>query len=134
MSDYELASLFFQVIDTAHAALANFLTVVFAVLVVTHFVAHKLDRLSAFLLLTVYSLFSIGMTNEIVSLYSDFVRLGHRMAENGATDLGWLGMTSSGQDGPVWAIPIIVGIMCVTAYLGSLVFFYRMRKRGGPNA
>jgi len=80
MSEFEMASLFYQVLTAAHAALANFLTVVFAVLVVSYFVAEKIDRIAAMFLLGVYSLFAIGMTNEIVGLYSDLVRLGWEMA------------------------------------------------------
>ena len=33
MTEYEMASLFFQIVETAHAAMANYLTVVFAILV-----------------------------------------------------------------------------------------------------
>ncbi len=46
MSEYEMASLFCQVVEAGHATLANFLTVVFAVLVVSYFVADKLDRVA----------------------------------------------------------------------------------------
>ncbi len=135
MSEYEMASLFFQVVETAHAAIANYLTVVFAVLVVSYFVAQKIERTSLIFLIVVYSVFSIGMINEIFSLYSDLIRLGWEMAvqfdaENSA--LSWLGMASSNASGPQWAIPIIVTIACGLAYVGSLFFFYQIRKRGNP--
>jgi hypothetical protein len=47
MSEFEMASLFYQVLGAAHAALANFPLVIFAVLVVSYFVAGKLDRLAS---------------------------------------------------------------------------------------
>jgi hypothetical protein len=53
MSEYEMASLFFQVVETAHAAIANFLTVVFAVLIVSFFAVQKIERVSMITLLVV---------------------------------------------------------------------------------
>ncbi len=134
MSEYEIASLFYQIVETAHAALANYLTVVFAVLISSFLVATKVDRSTWIALLGVYSLFSIGMINEIVSLYSDMVRLGWEMvefSERTGTALTWHGMASATEDGPAWIIPIAVGVMCTLAFLGSLFFFFRLRKQGG---
>jgi len=135
MSEYEMATLFYQVVEAAHAALANYLTVVFAVLVVSYFVANKLNRVAWICLLGVYSIFAIGMTNEIVSLYSDMVRLGWQMASQmdaEKTALSWHGMASGIEDGPRWAIPIVVAAMCGLAYVGSIIFFFQIRKRGSP--
>ncbi len=137
MSEFEMASLFYQVIEVAHAALANYLTVVFAVLIVSHFAADKLDRSAWVVLLGVYSLFAIGMTNEIASLYSDFVRLGWEMAkiaDADGTTLSWNGMATRNADGPAWAIPIVVTAMCGLAYVGSLLFFFRTRQRGNSES
>jgi hypothetical protein len=137
MSEYEIASLFYQIVETAHAALANYLTVVFAVLISIFLVGTRVDRSTWFALLGVYSFFSIGMINEIVSLYSDMVRLGWEMAEISAktgTALTWHGMASSTADGPAWFIPITVGTMCSAAFLGSLFFFFRIRKQGGATS
>ena len=130
-----MANLFYQLVEAAHAALANYLTVVFVVLVVSYFVAHKIDRAAWIFLLGVYSLFAIGVTNEIFSLYSDMVRLGWQMAnqfdaEN--TALSWHGMASSTAGGPRWSIPITVASMCGLAYVGSLFLFFQIRKHGSP--
>ena len=45
MTEYEYAALFFQVSETAHAAIANFLTVVFAMIVVSYLAAHRAGSL-----------------------------------------------------------------------------------------
>ena len=111
MSEFEMASLFYQVLEAAHAALANFLTVVFAVLVVGYFMAGKLDRIASIFLSGVNSLFAIGMTNEIVGLYSDLARLAWEIAQYTGSDgtaFSWHGMASSLVNGPPWAIPIVV--------------------------
>jgi len=133
MTEYEMASLFFQIVETAHAALANFLTVVFAILVVSYFAASKLDRTVAILLFGIYSIFAIGMTREIFSLYADMARLGFEMGQVYGTDgaLTWLGITISGGEGPLWEAPYAVATMCGFAYLASLYFFIRIRKQGG---
>lgn len=126
MTEYESLSLFFQVLDVAHAALANYLTVVFAVVLVTFFAGRKFDILSWGLLLLVYTLFAIGMANEIISMYRDMVRLGYEIGQTHAPV--WFGIAAATENGPVWAIPIMVGAMCGLAYIGSILFFFRMRR------
>ena len=49
MSEYELAALFYQVIDVAIASLANFLAITSAMLVVCYLAGAELDRVSALL-------------------------------------------------------------------------------------
>jgi hypothetical protein len=131
MTEYEYATLFFQVADTAHAAIANFLTVVFAMLVVSYLAAHRLDRYATVLLLTAYSLFSLGIAFEIFNLYRDFGALGWELAQyhdaNPAA-YNWLGMATDLDSGPNLFIPAVIATVCVIAYLGSMMFFMRMRR------
>ena len=84
MSEYELASLFYQVVDVANASLANFLTITSAMLVVCYLAADKLDRVSAFLVLTLFTVFALGMINEVYSEYRDLVGIGQEIAPVGA--------------------------------------------------
>ena len=130
MTEYEIAALFYQIVDTAHSALANYLTVVFAVLISTYLVGRNIDRWTWYGLLAVYAIFCLGMINEIVSLYSDMVRLGWEMARlhgDSAAALSWHGMAIATEDGPRWFVPITVGVMCGLAFLGSLLFSIRLR-------
>ena len=129
MTEFEAASLFFQIIDTAQAALTNFLTVVFAVIVVGYLAADKLDRTASTLLVVVYSLFCFGMGREIYSLYSDLARLGFEIAKFPGDVLSWHGMASSSKTGPDWLIPIGAVMICFLGYFASLIFLYsRWRK------
>ncbi|MEM1173691.1 MAG: hypothetical protein AAGI27_02670 [Pseudomonadota bacterium] len=128
MSEFEKATLFFQIIETAHSAMANYLTVVFAVVAVSYFVADRLDRLAAFLLIVVYSFFCFGMIREIFFLYSDMARLGHEMAQVSGDVYRWLGIALSSKDAPAWVIPYSSAVMSMAAYLASLLFFYRVRR------
>ena len=131
MTEYEYATLFFQVSETAHAAIANFLTVVFAMLVVSYLAAHRLDRYATTLLLTAYTLFSLGIAFEIFNLYRDFGELGWELAKyhdaNPAAH-GWIGMATDLEKGPNRFIPAVIATVCVIAYLGSMMFFVRMRR------
>ncbi|MEM9690354.1 MAG: hypothetical protein AAF917_12860 [Pseudomonadota bacterium] len=128
MTDFEQATLFFQIIDTAHSAVANFLTVVFAVVAVSYFVAERLDRSVSLLLLGVYSLFCIGMIREIFYLYSDMARLGHAMAQEPSDAFDWLNIAQNSVNNPETVIPYSVLTMTGLAFAGSLLFFYRMRR------
>ncbi len=127
MEPFELATLFYQIVETAHSAMANYLTVLLAVVAVSYFVAGRLDRTASLLLLAVYSFFCFGMIREIFFLYSDMARIGHEMALAGGDSLRWLGMTQSATEGPQLVIPYSALVMCLLAYLGSMVFFYRVR-------
>ena len=131
MTEYEYATLFFQVSETAHAAIANFLTVVFAMIVVSYLAAHKLDRYATALLLTAYSLFSFGLSFEIFNLYRDFGELGWELAqyhEANPAAYNWLGMATDSDRGPNRFIPAVIASVCIIAYLGSMMFFVRMRQ------
>ena len=131
MTEYEYAALFFQVSETAHAAIANFLTVVFAMIVVSYLAAHRLDRYATSLLLTAYTLFSLGLAFEIFNLYRDFGELGWELAkyhDMNPAAFTWLGMATDLETGPNRVIPTVTATVCVIAYLGSMMFFVRMRK------
>jgi len=130
LSEYEIAALFYQVVEAAQAAITNFLTVVFAVIVVGYFVGDRLEKAVAGLLLVVYSLFCFGMIREIYFLYSDLARLGWEMANYPGSPFDWHGMASQLTSGPPRIIPLSTITMCLMAYVGSLVFFYFRKKRG----
>ncbi len=135
MTEYEYATLFFQVSETAHAAIANFLTIVFAMIVVSYLAAHKLERYAAGFLLTAYSLFSIGLAFEIFNLYRDFVDLGWELAkyqDANPAAFTWLGMATDLDSGPNAVIPAVIASVCTIAYLGSMMFFVRMRRDSKP--
>lgn len=115
--------------------MTNFLTVVFAVLVVSYFVGERLDRFASVTLIVVYSFFCFGMIREIYFLYADLARLGWEMASYPGDAFGWHGMASSLTQGPPQIIPLSAVSMCLLGYAGSLVFFYfrRGRARSAPN-
>ena len=131
MNEYEYETLFFQVSETGHAPIANFLTIVFAMIVVSYLAARELDRYATGLLLTAYTLLSLGLSFEIFNLYRDFGELGWELAkyrEANPAAYNWLGMATDIEGGPNRFIPAVIAAVCMIAYLGSIVFFVRMRR------
>lgn len=132
MTEYEFAALFYQVVDVANASLANFLTITSAMLVVCYLAADKLDRVSSILVLTLFTVFSMGMINEIYSEYRDLVSIGQEIAKSASSassDLKWHGFALGDADGLASFIPRWVVAMSLLAYFGTLWFFFHMRRR-----
>ena len=134
MTEYELATLFFQIADTAHAIIANFLTIVFAMIVVSYLVAHRLDLISTSLLLdgltpcsrsgwrSKCSISIATLSNLAGSWRSITMRIRPR--------LGWMGMATDLSDGPNQVIPAVTAIVCVIAlpWLDDVLCSYAPRQ------
>lgn len=130
MSEYELSNLFFQALGVANATMANYMTLVFGMLVSSYLAAHRLDRIMMWIALLLYSLFALGFCNEIFQIYTDFSRLGLLLAERAevpTADLGWLGPVTS-KEGGFEVVPQIIRVITLGTYIGSMLFFFRARK------
>ena len=130
MTNYELTYLFYEAIQVGNGTMANYMTLVFGMLVTSYLAAHRLDRVMMWIALVIYSMFALGFCNEIFQSYSDFARLGLLLAERGQlpdSDLGWFGAVAVGEE-PFHVIPKLVALMTLAAYAGSIAFFFRARK------
>ena len=133
MTDYEIVSLFHEVVTGVNASLANFLTVLLAMLVASHMAAHKLDRAAAGVVLAVYSTFSLGMVNEIHAGYRDFAAIGAEMVRIGGlpgSTIAWHPTVANGGAG-LELLPRIIAVMLVGAWISSIWFFFHARRRSG---
>ncbi|KAA9134149.1 hypothetical protein F3N42_00985 [Marinihelvus fidelis] len=130
MSEFEQVSLFFQIVSVGNGTMANYMTLVFGMLVTSYLAAHRIDRVMMWIALVIYSMFALGFCNEIYQVYSDFSRLGIVLAERGQlpqSGLGWFGPVATSADAlPV--IPWMVLAMTLLAYVGSVAFFFRARR------
>ncbi|MGJ8563370.1 MAG: hypothetical protein ACSHXY_07440 [Alphaproteobacteria bacterium] len=136
MTEYEHTILFLEFAQAASSVMANYMALVFAMIVTSYMAAHRLDRLMTGIALTIYSLFALGFCNEIFQLYSDLSRLGISIADMGnnpSTSLTWFGPIATGPDF-LHILPEIIGGMIVLAYFGSILFFFRARKSNLSNA
>lgn len=132
MTEYELASLFLQTVDVANASMANFLAVTFGMMVVCYMAAHKLDRASAIVVLALYTLYSLGLINELYSEYRDLIGIGSEIAKSAAepgSRLGWHGFVVAGPDSYLKYVPYWVLAMCGLGFLATIWFFFHMRRR-----
>jgi len=130
MTEYEHTILFLELAQAASSLMANYMTLVFAMIVTSYMAAHRLDRFMVWAALILYSSFALGFCNEIFQVYSDMSRLGIRIAELGEkpdTALGWFGPVASSPDF-LYVLPKLVGGMIILAYIGSILFFFRARK------
>jgi hypothetical protein len=130
MSDYELASLFFTVMEAAQVTFANFLAIISGMIAVSYFFAHKLDRTLSALLLVIFSLFALGFINELFAAYSDFARLGAAISAQGQlpdSGLGWMGPVIAGAGG-LAPVPWIILAMTMASYFATLWFFFHARN------
>ena len=134
MTEYELASLFLQIVDFANATMANFLAITFGMMVVCYLAAHRLDRASTIVVLALYSLYSLGLINEIYSEYRDLVAIGNEIAQAASVPdsrLTWHGFALAGPDSYLQYIPFWVLTMSGLGFLATVWFFFHMRRRRG---
>lgn len=136
MSEYEIVSLFHEVITGVNASMTNFLTVLMAMLVVSYLVANRLDRPASLVVVVLYSIFMLGMINEIYSGYRDFAAIGREMARMGAepgASIGWHPTVMNGGAG-LDALPFIILSIALSSFLASLWFFFHARKKPPASA
>lgn len=133
MSEYEIVSLFHQVITGVNASMTNFLTALFAMLVASYLAAHRLDKTSALIVVVVYSLFTLGMINEIFLGYRDFAAIGQEMVRMGrlpGSSITWHPNVINGDAG-MSLLPWIILAVMVSAYIASVWYFFRARRMHG---
>ena len=131
MSDYELLSLFYQIVDTSTSSFANFMTIVFAMLVAGYLVAHQLDRIATTLVILIFTVACAGISNEMRGLAANMALVAHEIAaqsQQPGSSLGWH-PAANGQSFDF--IQYILVILASLIYMGTLWFFLRSRAAGG---
>lgn len=131
--------LFLELVQAANGTMANYMTLVFGMLVTSYLAAHRIDRVMMSVALLIYTMFALGFCNEIYQIYSDFSRLGlqlHEVGQTPNTSLGWFGPVANNPDF-LHKLPNIILTMILSAFVGSIIFFFRARtanmsKEVGP--
>ncbi|WP_291841749.1 hypothetical protein [Maricaulis sp.] len=130
MSDFELALLFSEYLNTANFIFSNFMALVFAMLTASFFLAHRMERWVAVLFLVLYSIGAVMTGAGVLFAFTDFAALGvhiHQTASQSA-DLAWLGPAGPGGAG-MGLMPVMISTLLVMTYFGSLGFFLVVRRR-----
>jgi len=126
-----MVSLFYQINDNLGGTLANLMTVVFAMLTAGYFAAHRLDRVATFIVVTIFTGITLGLTNEVQGLSGDMARLGQAITERAAADsVSSLAWHPAAQGVDFSFISPTLRILALLMWAGSLWFFFRSRASG----
>ena len=130
MTEFELALLFSEYLNTANFIFSNFMALVFAMLTASFFLAHRMERWVAVIFLVLYTIGVILTGSGVLFAFSDFAALGAHIHENaaGSEDLAWLGPAGPGGAG-IGAMPVMIAVLLTLTYLGSLGFFIVVRRK-----
>ncbi|WP_417495423.1 hypothetical protein [Maricaulis sp.] len=141
MTDFEQALLFSEYLNTANLVFSNYMAVTFAMLTASYFLAHRMGGWVAALFLILYTVGAMLSGSGVLFAFTDFFNLGvhiHEQASQNPGALGWLG--PAGPGGAAMAsMPMMVGIMLLVSYVGSIGFFFvvrhnRILAEGKPDA
>jgi hypothetical protein len=131
MTEYEKAALFVDFLNTSNMVFSNYMAVVFAMLAASWFLANRMSRLVAILFLGLYSIGALMSGFGVFAAFTDFSNLGvfiHQSAPPGGGELSWLAPAGPGGAG-MGAVPVFVAFMILSAYVGSIVFFFLVRRK-----
>ena len=130
MSDFELISTFMAAVETLWLIFSTFVSVVFAFLVVSYLVAGKLQKSLAATIIGLYSLVALWSVWALNRGSASVSAVGGQMkarVQDGTSTLGWHPAAST-PDLVITAIPILITVIALLSYVGSIYFFYAQRK------
>ena len=129
MTEYEVVSALTATLDLLWTIFATYVSIVFAFLVASYLVAHKLVSGIVWLVLTLYTVVSawaiFGLSRTSATVVGLVFEIKRMALEPGST-LGWHTVVST----PDIAFPFISFVTTsvgVIAYVGSIVFFFYQR-------
>lgn len=130
MTDYELLSLWYQIVGNLQTSMANYFAGVFGMLGVAYFVSHKLDRMASWLLVGLYTLFCVGMLSEMYELGRSMHRLALAMQEMGleGPEVTW---HPAVRGASFRHVPLATLGMVTLIYAATMVFYFRARAHKG---
>ena len=130
MTDYEMLSVFTEFWNIIWVIFATYLSVTFAFLVVGYLVATKLKPMMVSLIVALYSLVALWCTfgiNRFVVNAPELSREIKRAVVESESTLGWSAVATT-PEFVISAIPIILLVLTVAAYAGSVAFSFHQRK------
>lgn len=133
MSDYEKLDSFASVFNGVQLLFTSYVSILFAFLVASWLIAHKLNTVLAVLclgLFTLVSLYFVSLTYFVSQNLIALIELIQAEVATGQSTLGWVGFTRTDEPPPLIGVLILTEIL---AYAGTLVFFFYQRKTGKVN-
>lgn len=136
MSDFEAGVLFVEFLNTSNFVFANYMTLIFAVLTASWFLARRMTALVAICFLALFTLAAVAIGSGVFFAFSDFFALQVYLDETRAADgdLGWLGPMRVGGVPPLAVMQSIIGAILLLSWAGSVAFFFIVRRDTAPRS
>ena len=130
MTDFEMITVFMELVSTLWTVFATYVSIVFAFLVVSFMASGKLRSGLVSIVIFLYSLVSLwalwAMNRGSVSLVGA-AREMKRQIQDGSSSLGWHPAANT-PEFVLAIIPFVVTLVGLLAYGGSLLFFFYQRR------
>jgi hypothetical protein len=131
MTDFELMSLFNEYEALTQVSFMNFVTIIFAFLIASFFVAGKLNKPMTIVVIGVFTFASLQQGLSVFLQISDQAGLVPEIVNRDT--LQWHGVNRVGETSIPIAAAIYFGTI-VFGYLGTLIFFFHQRHQGLKSA
>jgi hypothetical protein len=128
MSDFELISLFNELFNTAYARLNDYLVGLFGMLVAAHFVAPKLNRMMAWLIASLYTIFSVATIFPAIVVTDRFTLAARQVkiaADRPGSILSEMFTILPSRE----IVTPVMTVLLVAAYVASMLYFFQARRR-----
>jgi hypothetical protein len=131
MSDAEKAQLFVEFLGAANLVFANYMTLVFAMLTASWFLAARMSRAIVGLFLFLYTFAAFAIGSGVIGGFGDFFALQRYILETSPPDgaLQWLGPVRMGGAPPEFLGDRLIEAAVILPWLGSIVFFFTVRRQ-----
>ncbi len=135
MSDFEAGVMFVEFLNTSNFVFANYMTLIFAVLTASWFLARRMTRAVAICFLALFTLAAAAIGSGVFFAFSDFFALQAYLSETRTVtgDLRWLGPLRVGGVPPLAVMQAIIGAVVAFSWAGAIAFFFVVRRdRAAP--
>lgn len=130
MSDFEYGVLFVEFLNTSNIVFANYMTLIFAVLTASWFLAARMTRMVAVCFLALFTVAALAIGSGVYFAFSDFFALQSHMARTipDHESLSWLGPLRVGGAPPFVAMQFFMAVIVLLSYAGAMAFFFIVRR------
>jgi hypothetical protein len=130
VTEAEQGLLFVEFLGAANVVFANYMTLVFAMLTASWFLAARMSRAIAVLFLFLYTFAALAIGFGVVGSFNDFFALQRYLLETSPPDgpLQWLGPVREGVAPSAFLGSRVIEAAVVLPWLGSIFFFFAIRR------
>ena len=130
MSDFEIVTLFNDLLNTCFARLNDFMVGLFAMLVTAWFAAHELNRRMVMLVISLYTVFCVATIVPTLATCNRFARAGALVRDAGEQPGSNLDHIFTTLPDP-GVVNLTMIFLLIGAYSGGIMFFFQARRRRG---